>query len=129
MSALDLTRLYRAHVTPQEWRRPECTVFVEAFSHAAAIRKIATAVAALEYGSTVESVSERIYNVSSAAECIHQGLSADPLRRIFETAWSGNEAIGFVTHPLFLLEDASALIRIWVEIPQRTSEAILSEGI
>ena len=121
-STVDIRRLFRAHVTPQDWRRPEPTVFIEAFSHSAAVRKIATAFAALEYGSTVESVSERIYNVSSAAQCIEQGLSADPLWRIFETGWSGNEAINFVSHPLFLLEDVSALIRAWAQIPQPTAD-------
>jgi len=79
-STVDLTRI-SARTSRQEWRRPELTVFVEASSHTAAVRKIATAVAALGYGSTVESVSERVYNCESVAECIDRGVRADPLRR------------------------------------------------
>jgi hypothetical protein len=48
-SAIDLTRLYRAHVSVTDWRGTERTAFVEACSHPAAIKKIAAVVAALEY--------------------------------------------------------------------------------
>jgi hypothetical protein len=55
----------------------ECTAFVEAANHSAAARKIAAAVAALEYGSTAEAVLERIYNVTSGIELIAEGISTD----------------------------------------------------
>lgn len=57
--AVPLCAHYRAHVQPQGWRGIECTAFVEAANHSAAARKIAAAVAALEYGSTVPSSSIR----------------------------------------------------------------------
>ena len=49
MSALNLSRLYRAHVQPSDWRGAERTAFVEASSHHAAIKKIAATVGALEH--------------------------------------------------------------------------------
>lgn len=117
MSALDLTRLYRAFVSGRDgYRNPERTAFVEAASREGALRKIAAVIVALEYGSTVESVSERIYNLNRAAECIEEGLSEDHELRIFETGWG--KAITFVEHPLFLLDDPAPLCRKWAQIPQ-----------
>jgi hypothetical protein len=84
-----IARLYRAHVQPQGWRGIECTAFVEASSHSTAARKIAAAVAALEYDSTAEAVLERIYNVTSGIELIAEGISTDYGLRLFETGWSG----------------------------------------
>jgi hypothetical protein len=122
MSALNLSRLYRAFVSGRDgYRNPERTVFVEAASREAALRKIAAVIVALEYGSTVESVCERIYNLSSAQECIAEGLSADVELRLFETGWSGGKASCFVMHPLFLLDDPAPLIRMWASIPQPTN--------
>jgi hypothetical protein len=51
--SLDPSRLYRAHVSPVDWRGAERTAFVEAFSHHAAVKKIAAAVWALEHRSPV----------------------------------------------------------------------------
>jgi hypothetical protein len=78
-------RIYRAFVQPRRWPDIELTAFVEASGHQLAIHRIAAAIAALEYGSTVESVSERIYNCASAIECLAQGLSENRELRIFET--------------------------------------------
>jgi hypothetical protein len=72
-----IPRLYRARVQPQGWRGIECTAFVEAANHSAAARKIAAAVAALEYDSTAEAVLERIYNVTSGIELIAEGIALD----------------------------------------------------
>ena len=111
-----IARLYRAHVQPQGWRGIECTAFVEAANHSAAARKIAAAVAALEYGSTAEAVLERIYNVTSGIELIAEVISTDYGLRLFETGWSGQDVIAFVEHPLFLLADAAPLCRRWARI-------------
>ena len=48
------------------------------------------------YGSTVESVSERINNCASAIECVAQDRSENRELRIFETGWGGGKAICFV---------------------------------
>jgi hypothetical protein len=114
---LAIARLYRAHIQPSEWRGIERTAFVEAFNRDAAARKIAAAVAALEYGSTTEQVQERIYNVTSGTQLVAEGLSLDHELRLFETGWSGQEAIAFVEHPLFLLIDPAPLCRKWAQIP------------
>jgi hypothetical protein len=82
-----IARLYRAHVQPQDRRGIERTAFVEASNHNAAVRKIAAAIAALEYCSTTESVCERVYNVASGIELVAEGLSTDPELRLFETGW------------------------------------------
>jgi hypothetical protein len=116
-------RLYRAHITPRahDYRGPELTAFVEASSREGAVRKIAAAiVAAMEFGSTAESVAERIYNCNSAQECIDDGLSEDVELRLFETGWSGNKAICFVEHPLFLLANPAPLCRKWAQCPRVT---------
>jgi hypothetical protein len=109
-------RLYRAFVQPRRWPDIELTAFVEASSRQSAIHRITAAIAALEYGSTVESVSERVYNCASAMECIAQGLSEDRELRIFETGWGGGKAICFVEHPLFLLADPAPICRKWAQI-------------
>jgi hypothetical protein len=111
-------RLYRAFVQPCRWPGIELTAFVEASSHQSAIRRIAAVIVALECGSTVESVSERIYNCASAVECVEEGLSEDPELRIFETGWGGGKPICFVQHPLFLVADPAPLCRNWAQIPQ-----------
>jgi hypothetical protein len=118
LSTIDLRRLYRAHVEPQHSRGVEVTAFVEAASREAAVRKISHAITALEFGSTPESVAERIYNCNSAAELIDDGLGEDIEARLFETGWGGGKPICFVEHPLFLIEDAAALIRAWAQISQ-----------
>ena len=115
MSALNLTRVYRAHVQPADWPSAERTAFIEASSHHAAVRKIAVVVAALEYRSP-DPVEERIYNCKGAEECIEEGLSADLELRLFEIGWNGHEPIAFVEHPLFLLDECVALIRKWAAI-------------
>jgi hypothetical protein len=91
--------LHRAFVEPRRSPGIELTVFVQASSRRWAIHRMAIVIAALEDGSTVESVSERIYNCVSAAECLEEGLSEDPELRIFETGWSGGKPICFVRHP------------------------------
>ncbi len=119
-SAPDFRRLYRAHVTSYDARGIEHTAFVEAASARAAVRKIAAVVATLEFGATAESVAERIYNCYCADELIATGVSADHSLRLCETGWSGNTAICFVEHPLFLLRDPAPLCRLWAQIPTRT---------
>jgi hypothetical protein len=120
MSGLNLSRIFRAHVTPQHSRGTEVTAFVEAASREAAVRKISQAITAIEFGSTAESVAERIYNCNSAAELIEEGLGEDLEARLFETGWSGGKPICFVGHPLFLLADPAALCRKWAQLPQPT---------
>jgi hypothetical protein len=112
-------RLFRAHVQPQDWRQPECTAFVEAGTHSAAVRKIAGAIAALEYRKP-EEVQERIYNCSSAEELIAEGLSEDHALRLFETGWS-DRVVSWVESPLVLLLDPAPLLKVWARITAVTS--------
>jgi hypothetical protein len=113
---VDLRRLYRAHIDAANPRGPERTAFVEGHSHQCAARKVAAAVAALEHRQPLE-VANRIYNVHSAQELLEEGLSEDPLLRLFETGWSGGRATYFVREPLFMLNAPAAIIRIWAAIP------------
>ena len=110
-----LSRLYRAHISSAFGYGDECTAFVEAGSHQAAIRKIANAVAALEMR-LPDQVEDRIYNCHSARELIAEGLSDDIGLRVFETGWGGGRAVSFVEQPLFLVAAPAALIRQWAQI-------------
>jgi hypothetical protein len=110
-------RLYRAHVQPaRDSRAPELTVFVEAATHQAAIRKIANAVAIMETR-LPDAIEDRIYNCYSARELIEDGASEDIELRLFETGWSGDRAVSFVDAPLFLVA-APALIRKWATVAE-----------
>jgi hypothetical protein len=114
-------RLYRAHIQPaHDWRQPELTAFLEAGSRETAVRKIAQAIAAIEFGSTPASVQERIYNCSGAAELIDEGLSENLEERLMETGWSGGKATHFVEHPLVLLSDPAPLLFVWARAKAAT---------
>jgi hypothetical protein len=110
---IDITRLWRGHVTAADRRGREVTAFVEASSSTAAAKKIAAVIAATEYRKP-EDVESRIYNVFNADELIADGGSAYRVLRVFETGWSGRRVVCWVEHPLFLLENAGPLIRHWV---------------
>ncbi len=116
---IDLTRLYRAFVGQESWRDPEKTVYVEAGSREGAVRKIAGAIAALEFGTTAESAAARIYNCVSAAELIEDGTGEDDALKLFQVGWSGPECIAWVEQPLFLVREPAALIRAWARIAGR----------
>jgi hypothetical protein len=116
---IDITRLFRAHVSPASWRGTEVTTFVEAGTREAAIRKIAGAIAALEYRKP-EEVTERIYNLASAEELIAEGLSESHAERLLETGWSGNRAVSFVESPLVLLANPGPLLRVWAQLQRPT---------
>jgi hypothetical protein len=113
----DLHRIFRAHATPLDWRRPERTVYIEAWCAHGAKERMAQAIAALDW-CTREDAAERLYNIYSARELLENGVSADPLTRLFETGWCGGRAVSFVTHPLILVEDAGPLLRAWAAIDQ-----------
>jgi hypothetical protein len=118
---IDITRLWRAHVSAADWRGTEVTAFVEAGTREAAIRKIAGAIAALEYRK-LEEVAERIYNLASAEELIAENLSDDHAVRLFETSWAGNRAVGFVEAPLVLTANPGPLLRGWAQLPRPTND-------
>ena len=111
-------RLFRAHVQPHDWRQPELTAFVEAGTHNAAIKKIAAAIAALEYRKP-EEVQERLYNCSSAEELLEQGLSEDHALRLFETGWS-DRVVSWVEQPMVLTANPGLLLSVWARIPRTT---------
>ena len=111
-------RLFRAHLQPKDWRSPECTVFIESGSRETAVRKMSHAIAALECGSTPESVVERIYNLAGAAELVDGGLGEDIEGRLLETGWGGGKPIAYVEHPLVLLSDPGPLLRVWARVTQ-----------
>jgi hypothetical protein len=120
-SALDITRLYRAHVSAADWRGTEVTAFVQAANHNAAVRKIAAAIAVLEYRKP-EEVIERIYNCTSATELIEENLSEDDGLRLFETGWQGCRPVSWVESPLVLLTNPGPLLAVWARIPRTTTE-------
>ena len=116
-------RIYRAFVAPPQsnGRGIELTAFVHAMSHEGAIRKITRVIAAMEFGSTPESVAERIYNCASADELIAEGRSEDIEDRLLETGWCGNQPTHFVEHPLVLMPDPTPLLRVWARLCQRAA--------
>lgn len=112
---IDITRLWRAFISQTDWRRPEITAFVEAGSRETAARKIAAAVAVVEYRKP-EEIADRIYNLSSADELISENISTDHAARLFETGWSGGEVIAWVQAPLVLCANPAPLLRAWARI-------------
>jgi hypothetical protein len=90
--SVNLSCSYRAVVEPADWRHAARHAFVEACSHNAALRKIATAVGALE--------------------CLPEGRGKDIGARPFETGWSAG-TVTYVQQPLFLLDEPATLIRLW----------------
>lgn len=112
---IDITRLYRAFISQDNWRRPELTAFVEAHSRGAAARKIAEAVALIEIRRPDE-VTERIYNLAHATELIAENVSDDHAARLFECGWSGGRVIAWVSAPLVLLADPEPLLRVWARL-------------
>jgi hypothetical protein len=111
-----LRRLYRAFVTPRCASDPERTFFVEAATHQAAAKKVAGTIAALEYTKLFEA-EESVYNVASAFELVHDGISEDVEMRIWECGWSGPKVICWVEAPVFLVRDPAPLLRAWARIP------------
>jgi hypothetical protein len=118
MSALDISHLYRVVVGSPDSEHPERVAFVEATHGHAAVKKVASAIAALEYRS-LSTVEERLYNVRSAQECIDEGLSEDSELRVFETGWN-RRAPTYVEQPLFLVAAPAALIRAWFRCPHES---------
>jgi hypothetical protein len=114
---IDITRLWRAHVTAAESLGREVTAFVEASCAPVAVRKIAGAIAALEYRKP-EEIIDRIYNCYSAEELIAENVSEDHALRLFETGWSGGRATHFVESPLVLLANPAPLLRAWGRVLQ-----------
>ncbi len=114
---IDLTRLYRAYVSPADWRGQEACVFVEAASREAAIRKIASCLAVLQYRKP-EEVAEAIYNLAHAEELIAENISEDHASRLFECGWSANRVIAWVQAPLVLMRDPGPLLSAWARIPR-----------
>jgi hypothetical protein len=114
---IDFTRLYRAFLSPRDFREPELTVFVNAINRESATRKIAAAVSALEFGSTPEEVAQRIYNLASGAELIDDGISEDHALRLYECGWCAGSVIAWTAQPLFLVHQPAGLIRAWARIP------------
>lgn len=119
MSALNYQRVYRAHVEPL---RGECerTVYVEAGSHEQALRMITAALEACwpwRMG-----VNERVYNCTSAVECIEQGESEDLERRLFEVGWGGGRPPLMCREPVFLVENPGAWAAKWAEAIARQAQ-------
>ena len=113
---LDLRWVWRAHVLPAtSWRYPERTLYLEAATERSAHERMVLAIAAIDR-CTSQQAAERIYNVTAAQELVETGLSADPLLRVFETGWAGDQATCFVEHPLILLEVPAALLVAWARI-------------
>ena len=121
MSALD-----RVVVGSPDSRAPERVAFVEAiYDHAAALKKVAAAIAALEYRSP-SAVEERLYNIQSAQECVEQGISDDVELRVFETGWNGR-APTYVEQSLILVAAPATLIRAWYRCPHEGSLTSLGD--
>ena len=114
-----MRRLYRAFVTPASSSDPERTFYVEAASHKAAARKIAGTVTALAYDVKLSEAEEAVYNVHSASELVHSGLSSDFEARLFECGWSGESVCSWVEAPVFLVRDPAPLMRAWARIVER----------
>ena len=118
---IDITRLWRAHVSPADCRSREMTVFVEAGSSKAAVSKIAVLVAVLGHREPTE-IEDRIYNVYRGQELIATGVSEDNGLRLFESGWSGNRVICWIESPLVFMVNPAPLLRAWCRIPRPATE-------
>ena len=90
-----------------------------------ALKKVAAAIAALEYRSP-SAVEQRLHNIQSAQECVEQGISDDVELRVFEIGWNGR-APTYVKQPLFLIAAPAVLISAWSRCPQEDSLTSLSD--
>jgi len=124
---IEITRLWRAHVSSADWRKSEVTAFIEAGNATAAAKKIATVIATLEYRKP-EDVEERIYNVASADELTAEGLSDDHAVRLFECGWCGGKATHFVEHPLVLVANPGPLLAAWARIPRPSTGGAIRDA-
>lgn len=127
-SDIDLTRLYRAYVSPADCHGAEACVFIEAGSRDAAIRKIAGCLAVLEYR-TPEDVAERIYNLAHAEELLAENLSADHASRLFECGWSGDRVTCWVQAPLVLTRNPGPLLSAWARLPREIHEQSVNRSL
>jgi hypothetical protein len=121
MSTLNLSRLYRAVVEPDDWRKPARHAFIEASNHNVAVKKLAAVIVALERCSLAALADGRIHNVYGLQELTDEGMGADVELRIFETGWNGHTPT-YVAQPLFLV-DEPALIRLWCRCPESPAMA------
>lgn len=109
--SIDLSRLYRAYVSPPSPFRPELAVFADASSRDLAHRHICELVALITRRN-VDDVADALYNLCSARELIDEGLSEAPELRLFECHWSGNR-IFYIDAPLCLVTDPQPLLDAW----------------
>jgi hypothetical protein len=112
VSAPDLTRLYRAYVTPLSASQPELCVFVEAASRDGARQRLCALVALITLR-RIDEVADAVYNLFSAAELIDEGMSDRRECRLFECSWS-RARIGYVEAPLFLVSNPLPLLAAWL---------------
>jgi len=117
-SAIDLSRIYRAHVEadPGSFSLERMAYIESALGEDSARQRLVAILSAWEFVKP-EEMAERVSNCQSARQVIKEGVSEDRELRLFEAARSGDKVTAFVREPLFLLREPAALIRKWASIP------------
>lgn len=124
--SINYQNLYRAFVSPHDYRDAELTIYVEARDHAAALDKIVQAVATIEEyaaGDSAQCIRDRVYNLASGQELIDSHFSDDMELRLFEVG-SGHPGCVYDEHPLFLVRNPAPLFAKWLQTQQPKPAAV-----
>lgn len=106
--------LWRAHTQlPAELAREDFTIYVRAIGRDAAHLAIQRVLEAMYEDRPGFDLMEAYYNLASATELVEQGVSDNHVARLFETGWQGSNVVAWVTSPVFVVPDASALYQAW----------------
>ncbi|MFY3175276.1 hypothetical protein ACOTHA_29055 [Achromobacter xylosoxidans] len=106
--------LWRAHTQlARELASEDFTIYVRAINHDAADLAVRRALLAMYEGRAALDLDEAYYNLTSATMLIEQGVSDNHVDRLFEAGWHGQQVVGWVRNPVFVVPDASQLHRAW----------------
>jgi len=108
--------IYRVRVKPKNALCTDRYAFVEAGSDRDACMRVAAAVAAVDStGLADDGIDAALTRVTAKSyeDCIRDGVSCDPDRRLFELGWCEGTVTAWVHEPMFLLPQPSALTIKW----------------
>jgi hypothetical protein len=108
--------MYRVRVKPKNTLCTDRYAFVEAGNDRDACIRVAAAVAAVDStGLAGDGIEEALSRVAAKSyeDCIRDGVSCDPDRRLFELGWRDGMVTAWVHEPIFLLPQPSVLTMKW----------------
>jgi hypothetical protein len=108
--------IYRVRIKPKNALCTERYAFVEAGSDRDARIRVAAAVAAVDSAALAgDGIDEALSLVAAKSyeDCLRDGVSLDPDRRLFELEWCDGTVTAWVHEPIFLLPQPSVLTLKW----------------